>query len=288
MGMSHILEIKSTYKSPNNQIRQCQNCGSGITWPSPTKEELALFYAKNYDYLINRSISNEKGKRARSLLKNILIAQDPDKEKNLLDLGCMQGYLLEEARNLKILATGLEISEDAAKEAERKGFHIFTCPIEDVPETFQFNIITAQHVLEHILNPEVFLNKAKKLLKKEGIICFCVPNFESKSRKILGKNWGWYQTPGHIHHFSKKGIESLLKRCSLEPIQSYKRGGDSLFVLITLAFLLNMQPQKEKKQPLIAIKFLSRILSYYEKMGDEETVIIAAHARASAPFPCRP
>src|SRR5882672_6579485 len=80
------------------RIDKCSQCGAGATMPRPTADELASCYAASYSYSTHDLIETEKRRRAAALLDWANVASG-----KLLDVGCMFGFLLDEAR-----ARGLE------------------------------------------------------------------------------------------------------------------------------------------------------------------------------------
>tara|TARA_B100000989_G_scaffold298377_1_gene287390 strand:+ start:2694 stop:3353 length:660 start_codon:yes stop_codon:yes gene_type:complete len=69
----------------------------------------------------------------------------------------------------------------------------------------KYNIITINKVLEHLLNPQEILIKAKNFLKKRGFIYLEVPDVRAK---INGKNSEEFFIE-HYHVFSEKSLKIL-------------------------------------------------------------------------------
>jgi SAM-dependent methyltransferase len=72
-----------------------------------------------------------------------------------------------------------------------------------------FDTILYLDVIEHIKDDESEINKAYKLLKKNGTLIICVPAFQFLyslyDKKI-----------GHFRRYSKKNFKSLLKKCKIK------------------------------------------------------------------------
>jgi hypothetical protein len=74
------------------------------------------------------------------------------------------------------------------------------------------------HTLEHVADPTFVLTKARKLLTKSGLLFIDVPNFDSFSSKLFGKNWKYLLPEEHVHHFTKRTLEKCLTKSGLKPI----------------------------------------------------------------------
>ena len=72
----------------------------------------------------------------------------------------------------------------------------------------KFNMITLNKVIEHVSDPTKMLNKAKKVLKKNGLIYIEVPDIKAS---IKGKNREEFHID-HLHVFSKNSLNFLTKK----------------------------------------------------------------------------
>ena len=80
-----------------------------------------------------------------------------------------------------------------------------------------FDIIIFRHVLEHLLNPKIALQKLKNLLRKDGVIYLAVPNAEYPSKK-KGFRTSFIR-PGHISYFHVENVKRISHLVGLEPLQ---------------------------------------------------------------------
>lgn len=286
---SDIARPASTY-APRGEyaIATCERCGSGRTVPVPLEDELSAFYAKEYKYDAHILIAAEKRWRARHILDEAL----PPQATSVLDVGCMYGYLLKEAGARGVHdAAGVELSAGPAKAAAAEGLDVFCGSIEafaDKPENAdrRFDLIVAQHVLEHVPDPVAFLATARRLLKPSGKVCICVPNYDARARRVFREAWGWYQVPVHLHHFGVKGLESVLNEAGLSVEKTVRRGGDSLFVLMTLLQSVGKMPSSaDAKAPSALgralVKTASTLLRPYYFLGDDELLVVATKSSTS-------
>jgi SAM-dependent methyltransferase len=281
-----VARPASTYAPRGDYgIATCERCGSGRTVPVPQPEELNAFYAKEYSYDAHLLISAEKRWRARNILDTAL----PSGARRVLDVGCMYGYLLDEAKARGVTdAIGVELSAGPAKAAVANGHRVFCGSIEDFAngqgegkDPGKFDLIVAQHVLEHVPDPVGFLECARGLLAPGGKVCIAVPNYDARARKVFREAWGWYQVPVHLHHFGTRGLESVLVDAGLALERTERRGGDSLFVLMTLLQSLKKMPSSaDTKAPSAVgralVRTASTLLRPYYFVGDDELLVVAS------------
>lgn len=276
-----VARPASTYSARGDYgVATCTRCGSGRTVPVPKAEELDAFYAKQYQYDAHLLIAAEKRWRARHILDAAL----PVGARRVLDVGCMYGYLLEEAKARGVTdAKGVELSSGPAKAAVAKGLDVFCGSIEDfaLRAPGKFDLIVAQHVLEHVPNPESFLACARDLLAPHGKLCVAVPNYDARARKVFREAWGWYQVPVHLHHFTPSGLSGLLAAAGFTTERTERRGGDSLFVLMTLLQSVGKMPSSAGERAPSAVgralvRAASALLRPYYFVGDDELLVVAS------------
>jgi SAM-dependent methyltransferase len=286
---SDVARPASTYAPRGDYgIATCERCGSGRTVPVPDPEELSAFYAKEYQYDAHLLIAAEKRWRARHILDTALHNQ----AKSVLDVGCMYGYLLEEAQARGIRhAMGVELSAGPAKAAVANGLNVFCGSIEEfakkrsddqsdeerAPESQR-----QKHVHQQDVKPHQFdLIVAQHLLAPGGKLCICVPNYDARARKVFKEAWGWYQVPVHLHHFAPRGLSSMLEDVGFTVDKVERRGGDSLFVLMTLLQSVGKMPSSaDTKAPSSVgralVKTASALLRPYYFLGDDELLVVAS------------
>lgn len=274
-----VEQLRSSYaKLGAYRIDRCSECGAGTTMPRPSAEELTACYEATYGYSTHDLIEVEKRRRAAAILEWSGV-----KAGRILDVGCMFGFLLDEARRLGMATSGIELSPGAAQVAADKGHDVFTGTIEAFAAknpTLRFSAIFAQHVLEHIPDPRAFLATAKSMLEPGGKVVICVPNFEARLRKLTPSGWGWYQVPVHLHHFSSRALRHLMHDVGLDIETERTRGGDTLFLALSALQTLGMSigggagsgsPGLTKT----ALRLVGEVTRPYYALGDDELGIIA-------------
>jgi 2-polyprenyl-3-methyl-5-hydroxy-6-metoxy-1,4-benzoquinol methylase len=136
--------------------------------------------------------------------------------KSILDVGSGRGFMLYYLKKYYGYqrAAGTQISENAYEFSKnRLHLEIYN---KDLLELFQnkdtFDIITLWHVLEHVTQPEKYIEKIYSLLDRRGKLIIEVPNFSSWTRRFTGKYWLGLDINYHITFFTPESLSNILKK----------------------------------------------------------------------------
>ena len=75
------------------------------------------------------------------------------------------------------------------------------------------------HVLEHIKDPEKFIQRISTLLNKNGVFIFEVPNRNSLGFRWTKRKWYHLDTPRHLFHYNLRSMKRLMEGHGLQIIQ---------------------------------------------------------------------
>ncbi len=128
---------------------------------------------------------------------------------SLLEIGCAPGSLLKEWSEQGHLAEGIEPDDNYAgliSEYSKSGVHIGF--FEDIQFEHKFTNIVALDILEHVSDPESFIDKALELLEDGGRLVLMIPTAE------CAREQDWCEE--HIHLFSEKYLHEWLKPTVME------------------------------------------------------------------------
>lgn len=162
-----------------------------------------------------------------------IVWQDASRAGHLLDIGCGNGDYLLLMRNLGWEVRGIEPDPNAARVGREKyGLDITAGLINevDLPENY-FDVVTLNHVIEHLHDPLETLQAVRRLLKKGGRIVLVTPNTGSLGHKLFQKDWRGLETPRHLFIYSVKNIKSLLSKAGykVELVRTYDGSASSIF-----------------------------------------------------------
>lgn len=191
----------------------CTGCGLIHSYPIPSKEELDDYYSKQYrtDYkgaftpqrkhILRYSRSSVE--RIKQLLLFAKIGQ------KLLDVGSGSGEFLYMASLSGFDANGLEPHEGYSDYTRKTfGVPVITTPLEKAdiaPESY--DVITLNHVLEHLHYPLTSLIRLNKWLKLGGLLAVEVPNIENTQHSPV--NRFHY---AHIYNFNHDTLKAILEK----------------------------------------------------------------------------
>lgn len=140
-------------------------------------------------------------------------------EKNVLEVGCGKGELLEIMKDLNVNVVGTEFNPEFLEICRGKELQVWkTYPTEpDFVEILGENTFDAfytSQVLEHSPHPRDFLNSIRKTLKIGAVGLVEVPNYEMIERDSLIYEF----MTDHITYFSKESLSLLLQLSGFEVI----------------------------------------------------------------------
>ncbi len=212
----------------DRRILQCGSCGIVFLSPEISMKDSESYYREG-DYWrdkLNDPLQREMlSRNARAMLSLITLHKKPDKSVKLLDIGSHEGTFVEEALKFGYQAQGIEPNKRIAAEARARGLPITEGAIESLAGEEKFDIITLFHVLEHLPDPQLALEKIKNHLKTDGILALEIPNIESYLAKRHGLSWKFIALE-HLWYFSPLTLKHLLKEAGFEITFSLKRNGE--------------------------------------------------------------
>jgi ubiquinone/menaquinone biosynthesis C-methylase UbiE len=123
------------------------------------------------------------------------------------------GYFLHACRLRGYEVEGMDISDDSADYVRSVlQIKVRTGKAETLEyEAGSFDIITMWHSLEHMPAPRVYLCKARKWLKPDGLLVIDVPNHEGTDAKKGWQTWPGWDLPFHLFHFNYATVDRLLE-----------------------------------------------------------------------------
>jgi O-methyltransferase len=145
------------------------------------------------------------------------LVQPEGPPRRLLDLGCGNGFFVAWARLLGWDACGVEadrVSAAIAREVSGAQIHesLDALPLADG----SLDVITANHVLEHLVDPAAALAHCRRLLRPGGTLYVGVPNWASWERRLFGTAWHALEPSRHLIMFDPPRLRRLLEDSGFE------------------------------------------------------------------------
>nr|WP_246316208.1 class I SAM-dependent methyltransferase [Kineococcus aurantiacus] len=132
----------------------------------------------------------------------------------LLEVGAGTGEFARAAQDDGYTVVALESDARAARECEQLGLATLAGSIADLRVSLRDNTldaVAAWHVLPRLPEPAEFLRHVRALLKTGGHLLLEVPNGEAWTARRDPARW-LAEHPGHLHHFSERGLRALLEQ----------------------------------------------------------------------------
>ncbi|MFN5782288.1 MAG: class I SAM-dependent methyltransferase [Novosphingobium sp.] len=191
------------------EVRQCRECGHGVTLP-PLADVAFLYDGReSQDFqpdargLAHRIKDIAFRGQAVALLRQLRVTPQ-----RLLDFGCGSGQftrVLSEKLGAGVVA-GSDFHPQPPADLAAGEYHAMD---RLAPLAGSFDVVLAMHVLEHDDDTLGLLERITAMAQPGGTVVLEVPNVECFWSKLLGARWDAWYVPFHRTHFSRK---SLLRR----------------------------------------------------------------------------
>jgi len=203
------------------QLVRCPVCDLVYTSPAFNESHYREVYAsqeyqeivrdlgiQSHDYRVRRF-----GEERVTLITPHVAAASP----RYLDVGCSTGFVVEAAGAAGWQAIGIDLNPLAIEFGRARGLDLRPVALEDggfAPASF--DAISLFDVLEHLLDPRRTLAACTRLLKEGGILFLYVPNYDSASRLLMGKDAHFIWPTHHLNYYTPATIRDLMAREGLD------------------------------------------------------------------------
>ncbi len=219
-GSSFVLHAKDSYL--HLAVYRCTNCALCVTGDSEDEIKSTVeIYDGKYWSERNAAISIEskytdpdsQGKRRNWISQYLYCKPYLDNKRKILEIGVGAGQTILWFDELGYNVTGIEPDKQNVDKINSKlrNSHCVAGYIENLHINDKFDVIWMSHVLEHLMKPDLFLQKIKNNLKQNGLFFIEVPNCDNE--RLLTAT---IKTQPHLFHFSKKSLINVCKKASFK------------------------------------------------------------------------
>jgi SAM-dependent methyltransferase len=231
-------EIFPTYAD----LFRCKKCNHVFANVNLSDAELNDLYSEKYfcgeeygDYAKDRDII-EKNFNARI---NQILCLTKLEDKVVFEVGCAYGFFLNLIKKHAKQVSGIDISVDAVKHA--KNNLLLNATTQDYLSpgftTTPPDIICMWDTIEHLRNPDKFVEKSSSILSSGGFLFLTTGDIQSINARYKREKWRLIHPPTHLHYFSKTSINALLTANGFELIHfshpGFYRSFGSTFINLT-------------------------------------------------------
>jgi len=242
-------------------IMRCGDCGLRWLDPFPSSEGYKFMYDDNYYSSIESCDHSCDEKRVELSLYYLKIVEHfrvLGVSNRLCDIGCGRGEFLDILRKSGMASEGLDPSKYATEMAAARGHKVWHGTLDDFPaKPSSFSAAHCSHVLEHVPDAHVFLDRVRELLEPGAPLYLEVPlqfgGLLERIARLRGEKRHFTAYSIHHHYFfTPRSLTKLLQDhgfdvISLTTFLPCRRGmrppGPRKWLLQTLLWLANKLSQ---------------------------------------------
>lgn len=211
------------------KLVKCEKCKLVYTDPLFNEEHYKEIYQSHEYQNIVKDLGESshvyrKERFGTERIKNI-IKYFKTKNISILDVGCSTGFFVEAAIEYGLNCIGIDLNPSAIEFGKKRKLDIYVKDIFDINDR-TFDAITLFDVLEHLTNPSEIINKVHSLLNKDGITSIYVPNYDSASRILMGKDAHFIWPTHHLNYFNINTLSNFLEERNFEILEINTEGLD--------------------------------------------------------------
>ncbi|MBK7314427.1 methyltransferase domain-containing protein [Candidatus Aalborgicola defluviihabitans] len=141
--------------------------------------------------------------------------------KHFLDVGCGYGFFSKAAQSRGYQVTSIELAKtERAIATQMLGVQPIASSFEAFSgESGKFSVVLMSQILEHALDFNDWIVKAKGLLKENGHLVIALPNFGSIFRYLMQEREPYICPPAHINFFNTRSLSVLLQKHGFQVVE---------------------------------------------------------------------
>ena len=211
---SRIFSARRLPDRIHYQIVKCKNCALVYSTPILEYEKIEKLYKKSFT-TYDEHLENLKQTYGYYLkqLQEYNIFLGGGRNLKLLEIGCGNGFFLEEAKKQGYKVYGVEPGKQSVEKAKPE---IKKNIIVDIFKPGQFKknffaVICCLQTLDHIPNPNEILAECHKLLKKGGLMLFFNHDVGAWQNKLMGEKSPIIDIE-HTYLFDKSTMRKIFEK----------------------------------------------------------------------------
>ena len=181
----------------------------------------------------------------------------------LLDVGFGNGRFLELASDAGWDVYGVDTDMVAVNAAKKKGFSVRLGEIAAFgSHANYFDVITLNHVIEHIHNARDTFKLIFEILKPGGTLILSTPNIYSFGHLAYKEYWRGIEVPRHLVIFNWNSIANILKESGFDRLTKIKDRAVTSHIFATSRALRRGNDPYSRLEVTLSNKLLSFIANF--------------------------
>lgn len=207
----------AAFETTNFSLRYCGQCRVVFLDPLPTGRDLKLLYEESVQFEDAHYTDPDRVEKILeyygTAVRNHGLLPAPGEQ--MLEVGAGLAWV---SRACKAMSPGvITVAQDVSSECAARCAWVdryFVGPLESVPASGPFALISLTHVLEHLPDPEAMLRSISALLAPHGHAFITAPFRPSGWTPDQGiapwRDYSYLHVPAHITYFSREWFAKKL------------------------------------------------------------------------------
>lgn len=199
---------------------------------------------------------------------------------HLLDVGCGSGSFVRRALEMGVTAEGCDPDERAVAACLSQGLSVIRGDIySERLDGKQFDVITLNHVVEHVSDPCKFLERLYELLVPGGLLWIALPNPNSLGLTLFGRGWKGLHPPYHLVIPQRNILYGWLVQAKFTEMKFIRRGLDSPGLWCESKRISRREGTLPSWAKVALTRAVSSLLMLFSARWGEETIVTAYKPR---------
>ncbi|MGE3976916.1 MAG: class I SAM-dependent methyltransferase [Nitrospira sp.] len=215
-----VEQLAEVFHTPTRRYVRCPACDLVFLYPRPTRKSVEDYFCEAYDGDYGAvEACDDRQPVYQSVLKHLSLYRSSPGA--LLDVGCGDGEFLLLCRRAGWDCTGIELSEQAATRAARKGLTILPLhALQGGEDGRRFDVVALINVLETVADPLIMLRQAADLLTPGGLLIVRATNglFHLPMRAPARWIGSRYDQAFHWYLYTTRSLKTLMESVGLKVI----------------------------------------------------------------------